>query len=190
MRQFALGGKIALVTGASRGLGFEMARALASAGATVILAARDAARLVEAALRIRTEGGRVDVQAFDLTDENGIIDAVAAVLDRHGRIDILLNNAGVCIWNDFATSTLESWHQTINTNLTATYLLAREVARPMIAQRGGASSMSAPSSPPRAGKSCRPMLPASTVWRVSPSRSRRNSASTVSVAMGSARGIF
>lgn len=137
MKQFALDGKIALVTGASRGLGFEMARALASAGAIVVLAARDAVRLDQAAAQIRAEGGRADVQAFDLTDENGIIGAVAAVLERHGRIDILLNNAGICIWNDFATSTLASWHQTINTNLTATYLLAREVARPMIAQRGG-----------------------------------------------------
>lgn len=137
MKQFSLDGKIALVTGASRGLGFEMARALASAGATVVLAARDKARLDEAAQRIRAEGGRADIEAFDLTDEPGVIEAVASVLKRHERIDILLNNAGICIWNDFATSTLDSWHATINTNLTATYLLAREVARTMVAQRQG-----------------------------------------------------
>lgn len=137
MKQFSLTGQVALVTGGSRGLGFEMARALASAGAIVVLAARDTARLEMAAAQIRAEGGTVDIQAFDLTDEAAIIKAVAEVTLRHGRIDILLNNAGICIWNDFLTSTLDSWHQTISTNLTATYLLAREVARPMIAQRHG-----------------------------------------------------
>jgi gluconate 5-dehydrogenase len=135
--RFSLKGKIALVTGASRGLGLEMARAMSSAGATVVLAARGGERLNQAAEQIRTEGGVADVEAFDLTDEAAIIQAVANVTARHGRIDILLNNAGICIWNDFLTSTLDSWHQTINTNLTATYLLAREVARPMIAQGSG-----------------------------------------------------
>ncbi len=137
MDRFSLKGKIALVTGASRGLGLEMARAMSSAGATVVLAARGGERLNQAAEQIRTEGGVADVEAFDLTDEAAIIQAVANVTARHGRIDILLNNAGICIWNDFLTSTLDSWHQTINTNLTATYLLAREVARPMIAQGSG-----------------------------------------------------
>lgn len=134
---FSLRGRVALVTGASRGLGFAMAQALAAAGAKVVLAARDAGRLEAAAAQIRADGGDVDAQAFDLTDERAVVDAVPRLIARHGRLDILLNNAGVCLWSALADSTLDVWRQTIEVNLTAVYLLSREASRPMVAQGQG-----------------------------------------------------
>jgi gluconate 5-dehydrogenase len=134
---FSLKGRVALVTGASRGLGLAMAHALASAGAHVILAARDAARLAEAAESIRDQGGRADIEAFDLLDEAAVVAAVPRILARHGRLDILLNNAGICLWGGLLESATDTWRRTLDTNLTAVYLLAREAARPMIAQGRG-----------------------------------------------------
>jgi gluconate 5-dehydrogenase len=134
---FSLKGRVALVTGASRGLGLAMARALAQTGATVVLAARDVGRLEAAAAEIRAEGGKANVQPFDLTDERAIVAAVPKLISCHGRLDILLNNAGVCIWSALADSTLDMWRQTIEVNLTAAYLLSREASRPMVKQRYG-----------------------------------------------------
>jgi gluconate 5-dehydrogenase len=137
MNVFSLEGRVALVSGASRGLGLAMARALASAGAHVVLAARDERRLAEVAEDIRRDGGRADIEAFDLLDETAVVAAVPRIVARHGRLDILLNNAGICLWSGLMESTLDVWRRTIDTNLTAVYLLAREAARPMIAQRSG-----------------------------------------------------
>jgi gluconate 5-dehydrogenase len=134
---FSLNGRIALVTGASRGLGLAMAQALAAAGAHVVLAARDAAKLKEAAEAIRRAGGRADVEAFDLLDEEAVVAAVPRIVARHGRLDILLNNAGICLWGGLLESTTDAWRRTLDTNLTAVYLLAREAARPMMSQRSG-----------------------------------------------------
>ena len=134
---FSLTGRVALITGASRGLGLAMAHALAEAGAHVVLAARDEARLAEAATAIRARGGRADIEAFDLLDEAAVVAAVPRIAARHGKLDILLNNAGICLWGSLLDSTLDVWHRTIATNMTAVYLLAREAARPMIAQGSG-----------------------------------------------------
>ena len=134
---FSLRNKIALVTGASRGLGLAMAQALARAGATVVLGAREPAALERAAAQLRATGAEAYAQPFDLTDERAVLDAIPTLLGRHGRLDILLNNAGVCLWGGFLDSTIDTWRRTIDTNLTAAYLLAREAARPMIAQRCG-----------------------------------------------------
>jgi len=137
MKMFSLDGKVALVTGASRGLGRAMARALAEAGATVVLAARDTVKLQEAAAEIRTAGYRADIEAFDLTHEDEIIAAVPNIVQRHGKLDILLNNAGVCLWSGFIESSLDMWRLTMATNLTATYLLSREAAKPMLVRQYG-----------------------------------------------------
>jgi gluconate 5-dehydrogenase len=137
MKMFSLEGRVALVTGASRGLGRAMAQALAEAGATVVLAARDTGKLDEVAREIRAAGYRADIEAFDLTDEQAVIAAVPNIVRRHGRLDVLLNNAGVCLWGGLMESSLDVWRMTMEVNLTATYLLAREAARPMIAQKYG-----------------------------------------------------
>jgi len=134
---FSLRGKVALVTGASRGLGRSMAGALARAGATVVLAARDEPLLQHAVREIREAGGEADLEAFDLTDEGSVIAAVPKILARHGRLDILLNNAALCIWSGLFDASLDVWKRTIDVNLTAVYLLSREAARPMVAQRAG-----------------------------------------------------
>jgi len=137
MQLFSLSGKVALVTGASRGLGKAMALALARAGATVVLAARDLTRLEEVAAEIRREGHEARVHAFDLLDEKAVVAAIPSVIERVGRLDILLNNAGIYQTSKLLDSTLELWHRTIDTNLTSAYLLAREAARVMIPQKSG-----------------------------------------------------
>jgi gluconate 5-dehydrogenase len=137
MDLFSLSNKVALVTGASRGLGKAMAQALARAGATLVLAARDVTRLEEVAAEIRREGHEAHVHAFDLLDEQAVVAAIPRVIERVGRLDILLNNAGVYKTSKLLDSTLELWHRTIDTNLTSAYLLAREAARVMIPQKSG-----------------------------------------------------
>ena len=134
---FSLAGRVALVTGASRGLGFAMAEALALAGARVIVAARGIDGVSTAVSRLRAMSADAHGMAFDLLDEASVVDAVPRVVREHGRLDILLNNAGICVWSGFAESTLDVWRRTIDTNLTAVYLLAREAARVMVAQRSG-----------------------------------------------------
>jgi gluconate 5-dehydrogenase len=134
---FSLRGKVALVTGASRGLGRSMAGALARAGATVILAARDQDLLAQAVGEIRAAGGAADLEAFDLLDEKAVVGAVPRIIARHGRLDILLNNAALCVWSGLFDASLEVWRRTIDVNLTAVYLLSREAARPMVAQGAG-----------------------------------------------------
>jgi len=136
MNLFSLSGRVALVTGASRGLGKAMAQALARAGATVVLTARDAARLEEVAGELRREGHQAHVDVFDLLDEEAVVTAVPRVVERFGRLDIL-NNAGMYISSKLLDSTLELWRRTVDTNLTAAYLLAREAARVMIPQQSG-----------------------------------------------------
>jgi len=134
---FSLRGKVALVTGASRGLGLAMAGALAGAGARVVLAARDPGQLDGAVSQLRSAGGEAEAQPFDLRDEAAVMAAIPTLMRRHGRLDILLNNAAVCIWSGFLDSTVDDWRRTIDTNLTAVYLLSREAARVMIPQRSG-----------------------------------------------------
>lgn len=134
---FSLKGRVALVTGASRGLGRAMAGGLAEAGATVVLAARDHDGLARAAAEIRHAGGAADFQAFDLTDHDAVTGAVPAILARYGRLDILLNNGGIVEWGALADSTLDAWERCFDVNVTAPYLLAREAAKPMVAAGRG-----------------------------------------------------
>lgn len=137
MDMFRLDGRIAMVTGASRGLGRAIALAYARAGATVVLAARDEAKLNEVADEIRRAGGSADVEAFELADLAAAEAAVPNVLSRHGRLDILVNNAGISGWSAFTDSTLADWQTMFDVNVTAMYLLSREAAKPMIERNWG-----------------------------------------------------
>jgi len=134
---FSLAGKIILVTGASRGLGRAMAAAMADAGAHVMLNGRDLAALAAASKAISDSGGSVETAAFDVTDEGAVKAAIAGIVARHGRLDVLVGNAGIQHRRpllDFATP---DWQRVIDTNLTACFVLAREAARPMIERRQG-----------------------------------------------------
>ena len=129
-------GKIAIVTGASRGIGRAIATTLASRGATVVAAARgeNAAETVDA---IATAGGRAERASVDVTDPAAVDALVSGVLERHGRIDVLVNNAGITRDQLMLRMKRDDWDQVIATNLTSAFTCAQAVLKPMIKQRGG-----------------------------------------------------
>ncbi len=112
--------KIALVTGATRGIGRETVRQLAGSGIHTLLAGRDKDKAVEAALSLQAEGLPVEAIALDVTDEASITAAADQIAQRHGRLDILVNNAGIFI-DDFqrkpSEQSIETWRDTFDTNL-------------------------------------------------------------------------
>jgi 3-oxoacyl-[acyl-carrier protein] reductase len=130
-------GKIVLVTGASRGIGRAIAAALASAGATVVLGARDEAKLAEAVDAIVTAGGRASSVPLDVCHRESVDTALSAVLERHGRIDGLVNNAGITRDNLLLRMKAEEWEAVLSTNLTGVYHCTQAVLRPMLKQRSG-----------------------------------------------------
>ncbi len=131
-----LSGKVAIVTGASRGIGRAVAVLLASRGAQVVAAARgDHAAATVAA--IRDAGGRADVASLDVTDTRSVEAMVGGALERHGRVDVLVNNAGIVRDQLLLRMKREDWDQVMATNLTAAFACAQVVIRPMIKQRGG-----------------------------------------------------
>jgi len=130
-------GKVSLVTGASRGIGRAIASAFAAEGATVVLAARDTARLAEAVGEIKAKGGRAEALALDVADRASVEQAVASVVASHGRIDHLVNNAGVTRDNLLLRMKDEDWRQVIDTNLTGVFLCTQAVLKPMLKQRSG-----------------------------------------------------
>jgi 3-oxoacyl-[acyl-carrier protein] reductase len=132
-----LEGKVSLVTGASRGIGRAVARALAAEGAFVVLGARDAAKLAEASAEIAAAGGRCEPLAFDVADRASVEAGVAHVLADHGRIDHLVNNAGVTRDNLLLRMKDEEWQQVLATNLTGVFLCTQAALRPMLRQRAG-----------------------------------------------------
>jgi gluconate 5-dehydrogenase len=129
--------RVALVTGSSRGLGFVLARGLALAGATVVLNGRDEQRLTAAAQRLKSEGLSVGCSAFDATDENAVSAAVADLMSTYGGIGILVNNAGIQRRAPLEDFPENDWRSLIETNLTGPFIVAKYVAREMIAAGGG-----------------------------------------------------
>jgi 3-oxoacyl-[acyl-carrier protein] reductase len=130
-------GKVVLVTGASRGIGRAIAEALASAGATVVLGARDEAKLAEAVDAIVSSGGRASSVPLDVCRRESVDTALAAVLERHGRVDGLVNNAGITRDNLLLRMKAEEWEAVLSTNLTGVYHCTQAVLRPMLKQRRG-----------------------------------------------------
>jgi 3-oxoacyl-[acyl-carrier protein] reductase len=131
-----LSGRIAIVTGASRGIGRAIARQLAAQGAYVVAAARgDNARVV--AEEIVAAGGRAEAVALDVTAAGAAAAVVASTLERHERIDILVNNAGIARDQLMLRMKREDWDAVLATNLTGAFALTQAVLKPMIRQRGG-----------------------------------------------------
>jgi 3-oxoacyl-[acyl-carrier protein] reductase len=130
-------GKVVLVTGASRGIGRAIAEALASAGATVVLGARDETKLAEAVDAIVTAGGSASAVPLDVCHRESVDTAMAAVLERHGRLDGLVNNAGITRDNLLLRMKAEEWEAVLSTNLTGVYHCTQAALRPMLKQRSG-----------------------------------------------------
>lgn len=130
-----LAGRAALVTGGNRGLGKAMAEALARAGANVILVARDATKLEEAAGEIRAAGGAASVYPADVADEAQVEALRDAIVRDYGRLDILINNAGMNLRKPLVEFTLEEWRRVIDTNLTSVFLMCRAFV-PLMRGRG------------------------------------------------------
>ncbi len=133
----SLAGKVSFVTGASRGIGRAIARALAAEGATVVVAARDRARVAEVAAEIAAGGGKAQAVALDVADRASVEAAFDEVLKAHGRIDHLVNNAGITRDNLVLRMKDEDWQQVLATNLTGVFLCTQAALRPMLKQRSG-----------------------------------------------------
>ena len=127
---FDITGRVALVTGSSRGIGFALARGLLEAGCTVVLNGRDRAAL-ERAEKELAGVGTVLAEAFDVTDSAAVADGIARVEDRAGPLDILVNNTGAQRRAPFTEFTDEDWYRLLDTNLSSAFLVGREVARRM-----------------------------------------------------------
>lgn len=134
---FALGGKVALVTGGGRGLGYEIARAFADAGVSVLVNGRTHKTLEQAVTTITSEGGAAVPLPFDVTDETAVEDAFQQIRQQYGRLDILVNNVGVRDRRGLFAFELSSVRQLVEANLIAPFNLSRKAARLMIENRWG-----------------------------------------------------
>jgi gluconate 5-dehydrogenase len=129
---FSLAGQVAVITGASRGLGFEMARSVAQSGAKVYMTARDPVRLEKSANILREEGHSIEIRPFDLEDGDSCIKAIREIGEAEGHLDILVNNAGINAWEPLAEAKTKTWDRVMGTNVRGTYILCREAARFMV----------------------------------------------------------
>ena len=137
MTLFDLTGRIALVTGSSQGIGLALARALASAGAAVVLNGRDSAKLDAAASTLAGEGFTVHAALFDVTDAAAVREAVAKIEREIGPIGILVNNAGIQRRMPLEDFPEEIWREVMRTNLDSVFYVGQAVARHMLPRRQG-----------------------------------------------------
>lgn len=134
---FGLSGRVALVTGASRGIGWSIARVMAAAGATVVMNARGAEALQARCAQLVARGYRAEAMAFDVTDAAQVAAALTGIAARHGGIDILVSNAAGTLRKPFLQQDEAEWTQVIDVALTASWRLARGVAPGMVASGFG-----------------------------------------------------
>ena len=135
--RFGLGGKRALVTGATKGIGFETAKVLADAGADIAAVGRDAGGLADVAAAVQAAGRRCVTITADMATVDGPVSAARQALAAFGGIDILVNNAGIALLDPLADASAADWDMTMAVNLRAPFLLAQALAPQMIARRSG-----------------------------------------------------
>ena len=145
---FSVADKVAIVTGGSRGLGKEMARALAAAGAQVAISARREQWLTPTRAEFEAAGYRCLAATCDVSDEAQVQAFVAQVLERFGRIDVLVNNAGISWGAPSADLPLARWRQVLEVNATGAFIMSQAVGRHMI-ERAAAVYPSRPAGPAR-----------------------------------------
>lgn len=134
---FDLSGKVAIVTGTSRGLGQYFARALARSGADLVITSRELSRLTEFKQEIESLGRRALAVQLDVLSQSDIDNMVQMSVEEYGKIDILLNNAGLNIRNQSVEFSRQDWDTVLNTNLKGSFFCAQAVAREMIKRNYG-----------------------------------------------------
>jgi gluconate 5-dehydrogenase len=134
---FNLSGKVALITGGTHGIGLAMAKALAYAGAEIIINGHTPKRLENAIIQCREEGLKVSGYLFDITNEKDVVENIEKISNVFGSIDILINNAAVHKRIKLIDYTYKDFQDVVNVNLNAQFLVAREVAQIMIKQGSG-----------------------------------------------------
>ena len=132
-----LEGRVAVITGASSGIGEACALAFAAKGARVVLAARRAERLSALVERVESAGGEALAVATDVTDEAAVDNLFAQAVERFGTVDVLINNAGIADSTPVDEMPLATWHKVIETNLTSAFLCSRAAFRAMIGKGRG-----------------------------------------------------
>jgi 3-oxoacyl-[acyl-carrier protein] reductase len=132
---FSLSGKVALVTGASQGIGESIAKALAGAGAQVVVAARREDKASSVAQAIAAGGGLAEALRLDVADPASVAAAFKAVVEKHGKLDVLVNNAGITDDGLILRMSKDSWDKVIATDLTGVFLCAQEAAKTMLKKR-------------------------------------------------------
>jgi gluconate 5-dehydrogenase len=136
---FDLTGKVALITGGSRGLGLEMATALAEAGASIVITARREQWLNEAEEKLRGKGSGLLALKCDVSKPEDVNAAVGATIDRFARLDILINNAGISWGESIETMPLEKWRQVFETNAVGCFLMSQAAGNEMLRLGNGGS---------------------------------------------------
>ena len=137
MKLFDLTGKVAIVTGGNGGIGLGMARGLAQAGASVVLAARNVGKSNDAVKALEAAGAKAAMVKVDVRSEESCRDMVQKAVDRFGRLDILVNNAGTNIRKRPEEYTLEEWHTVLDTNLTSAFMCSHAAYPHMVRAGGG-----------------------------------------------------
>ena len=134
---FDLSGRVAIVTGGSRGLGEEMAEGLGEAGATLMICARRQQWLGPTIENFRARGFKVAGMICDVSTPTEVQDVVDTTIERFGKIDILINNAGIAWAAEPETMPLDKWQKVIDTNLTGTFLFSQAAGKEMLKQKSG-----------------------------------------------------